>query len=159
MKRTGLRPKLGLTGCPEHRQKAGQAQKISSSGPGFVEFMLVLIAFVFLALGLQERLTSGEVPWLFSGLAIAHLLAFGGCVITWKQVWHGDGHYYVSDLLRTEVIRMEDVCAFVEAHGVLWNTVRIHFRRRTRFGWAASYARAKSARNVITHHLVVRANP
>jgi hypothetical protein len=54
---------------------------------------------------------------------------------------------------------MEDVCAVVEAPDVLWNAVRIHFRGRTRFGWAASYARAKSAANTIGHHLVVRANP
>jgi hypothetical protein len=87
------------------------------------------------------------------------ILPFGGCVITWKQVWHRDDYYDVSDLLRKEVIRMEDVCAVVEAPDVLWNAVRIHFRGRTRFGWAASYARAKSAANTIGHHLVVRANP
>jgi hypothetical protein len=87
------------------------------------------------------------------------LLAFGGCVITWKQVWHGHDYYDLSDHLRKEVIRMEDVCAVVEAPDVLWNTVRIHFRRLRRFGWAVSYGRAKSAPNTIGHHVVVRTNP
>lgn len=101
MSRTGFKSKLGSRVSEERRREAGGTQKISSSVPRFVGFTLGMIACVFLVLCLHEKLTSGEVPWLFMGMAAAHLVAFAGCAMTWKQVWHETDYYHVSDFFRT----------------------------------------------------------
>jgi len=126
--------------------------RISSYGPRAVAVLLGLGAVVALTAGLRLLSVSGSVSWPLLVLGILHLGASALCLIVWKQVREGEHHYYVSDLFKSEAIRLDEVCALIDAPGLLWNSARIHFRRKTRFGWAISYVPMRRAGKPTGHH-------
>jgi hypothetical protein len=144
MTRTGLRANQALSSARGRSQELGQPQRISSPAPRFVALILGLMASAILILSVQEA-TSQRAFWLLLFLAFAHGVASVTCAAAWKQVWRGEHHYHVSTPFKSGAVRGEDVCAVVEAPGVFVNVLRIHFRRRTRFGWTISYLPANSA--------------
>lgn len=119
--------------------------RISSYTPRLVAVLLGLGAAVALTTGLRHWPVSGSVSWALLTLGAVDFAASAICLVAWKHVREGKHHYYCSDLFRSEAIHLDDVCVAIDAPGLLWNSSRIHFRRKTRFGWAISYVPMKRA--------------
>lgn len=112
---------------------------ISSSGPRIVIVLAALGAGVTSAAAAWQVFAAGQIPWVLFALGFAHaVVALAGSLV-WKRVQCGERHYVVSDSLKSETISFDDVCMVVEAPGFLWNTVHIHLRRPSRFGWSVAF--------------------
>jgi hypothetical protein len=123
----------------------GFSERISSLRPRIVKVLAAVGAAVALGFAGLQLLSSDQIPWLWS--ALGGTCAFVGLTgfVSSKCVRCGASHYVVSDLFTSETIPFNDVCLVVEAPGFLWQLVRIHLRRPSRFGWAVSYVPARSA--------------
>lgn len=115
------------------------ATRISSLVPHVVVLCAAIIAVTAIGSAAKQLLASGHVPWTLLALGLAHaVVALAGFVL-WKHVRSGEGHYVVSNFIKSERISFDDVCMVVQDDGLIWNRVHIHFRRPTRFGWSVSY--------------------
>lgn len=114
-------------------------ERISSISPGVVALLLALGAVALLTMGSRQFSDSGLGSWGYITLGIGHLAAAMSCALTWKQVREDDCYFHISDLFRSEAVRLDEVCAVVDTPGLLWKSSRIHFRRKTRFGWAVTF--------------------
>ena len=119
-------------------------QRISSRWPQWVVLLGALCALIVFSAALKTLFLSGQVPWLRFALGIVPAFVSVVAFLTWKHIWRGERHYVVSDLFKSETIPFDDVCLVVEAHGLIWNTVRVHFNRPTRFGWDVSFVPERS---------------
>jgi len=120
-------------------------ERISSLAPHSAAMALAAMGVTWLAVTSYQAIYLAKIPLAPFGMATAHLLVAGIVLTAWKHVRRGEGHYFVTNFLKSETVRFEDVCAVVNSSGVYWTTARIHFRRKTRFGWAISYVPAKGA--------------
>jgi len=120
--------------------------RVSSLMPHMVILFASLGAAAAFGIATKQWFSSDRVPWALLVLGMVHaVVALAGFVI-WKRVRRGPDHYHVSDFIRSETISLADVCMVVEERGFIWNTVHIHFRRLTRFGWSVSYVPIRSVR-------------
>lgn len=124
---------------------AASRQRISSRRPQFVVLLAALGSVSAVSLTAQTIIVSGQMSWVMFALGIANSFVALAGFMTWKQVWRGERHYVVSSWFKAETIPFDDVCIVLEARGLIWNTVRIHFNRPTRFGWGVSFVPALSA--------------
>lgn len=124
---------------------AASRQRISSRRPQFVVLLAALGSVVAISATLQTLLVIGQMSWVLFVLGIANVFVTLATLLTWKQVWSSERHYVVSSLFRSETIPFDDVCMVLEARGLIWNTIRVHFNRPTRFGWVVSFVPALSA--------------
>lgn len=124
--------------------RPGFRQRISSRWTQWIVLLTTLGALVAISVVLKTRMFAGKMPWVWSVLGITSALAAVVPFVAWKQVWRGERHYMVSNLFKSEVISFDDVCLVVEARGLIWNTVRVHFKRPTRFGWDVNFVPARS---------------
>lgn len=125
--------------APEPSRKPLGGERISSLAPHTVAALLAAMGIAWLAVTAHQA----EMSWVAFAVAVGHLGASATILAAWKQVRRGKLHYFVSNVFKSETVGFEDVCAVVDSPGVCWKTTRIHFRRRTRFGWAISYVPAK----------------
>jgi hypothetical protein len=130
-------PTVGRSVCQSDRKFL--SERISSLRPHLAVLAVAVGAWIAFGAGVWRLLSSGEIPWALFGLGTAHALVALAGFVTWKHVRCGDDHYIVSDLFKSETISFSDVCMVVEARGFLWNTVRIHLCRPSRFGWGISF--------------------
>ena len=126
-------------------RKTHGTQRISSLAPHSAATALAVMGAAWLVVTGYQATSLTKIPLAPFGLAIGHLLASVAVLAVWKQVRRGEGHYFVTNFLKSETVGLEDVCVVVTSPGVYWTTARIHFRRKTRFGWAISYVPAKRA--------------
>ncbi len=118
-------------------------QRISSRRPQFVVLLAALGSVIAVIATLKTIMVSGQISWVMFALGIANAFVALATLMTWKQVWSGERHYVASSLFKSETISFDDVCMVLEARGLIWNTVRIHFNRPTRFGWGISFVPAR----------------
>lgn len=119
--------------------------RISSLMPHFVILFALIGATAAFGFTTKQWFASGRIPWAMLVLGIVHAVVALAGFIMWKHVRRGPDHYHVSDFIRSETISLTDVCMVVEERGFLWNSVHIHFRRLTRFGWSVSYVPIRSS--------------
>lgn len=123
---------------------AVSGQRISSRRQHFIVLLAALGSVIAIIATLLTLLVTGQMPWVMFALGIAHAFAALAGLMTWKQVWSGERHYVVCGLFKSETIPFDDVCMVLEARGLLWNTVWIHFNRPTRFGWDIAFVPTRS---------------
>lgn len=116
-----------------------QLTRISSRKPDIAIGLATLIAAICFGAASKQLLASNEVPWILLTLGIGHLLVALAGVALWKRVQSDAGHYVISDFIKSERIPFENVCMVVQSHGLIWESIRIHFRRPTRFGRSVAY--------------------
>lgn len=119
-------------------------QRISSRRPQFVVLLAALGSVIAIIASLQTLLVTRQMPWVMFALGIVNAFVALAALMAWKQVWGGERHYVVSSLFKSETISFDDVCMVLEARGLIWNTIRIHFNRPTRFGWGISFVPVRS---------------
>lgn len=120
--------------------------RISSLMPHVVMLFVLIGAAAAFGFTTKQWFSSGRIPWALLALGIMHAVVALAGFARWKRVRRGADHYHVSDFIRSETISLVDVCMVVEERGFIWNSVHIHFRRLTRFGWSVSYVPIGSAR-------------
>lgn len=120
--------------------------RISSLMPHVVSLLALIGALTAVGFTTKQWLLSGRFAWALLVLGIMHAVVALAGFVRWKRVQSGPGHYHVSDFIRSETISLVDVCMVVEERGFIWNTVHIHFKRLTRFGWSVSYVPARPIR-------------
>lgn len=113
--------------------------RISSLKPQFAVALAMIIAATCFGAAAKQFLLSRDVPWLLLTLGAAHALVALAGMVVWKRIESDGEHYVISDFIKSERIPFEDVCMIVQGQGLIWKSVRIHFRRQTRFGWSVSY--------------------
>lgn len=133
------------SGCVSAADNVDSRQRISSRRTQWVVLLGALGAVIVFSAALRTLFLSGQMPWLQLALGIAPAFVSMAAFLAWKRVWRGERHYIVSNLFKSEIISLDDVCLVVEAHGLIWNTVRVHFNRPTRFGWDITFVPARSA--------------
>lgn len=145
---------LHIPACPVSEGERGSAlrERLSSISPGVVALLLALGAVALLVMGLRPVSNSGLASWGYIALGICHLAASVLCVLTWKQVRQDDYNYHISDLFRSEAVHMDEICAVVDTPGLLWKSSRIHFRRKTRFGWAVTFVPLPFRSQLVGNH-------
>jgi hypothetical protein len=136
-----MRLKLDLESAVD---SVASRQRISSRRPQFVVLLAALGSVIAVSATLQTKIVSGQMSWAMVALGNANAFVALATLMTWKQVWSGERHYVVSSLFKSETISFDDVCMVLEARGLIWNTVRIHFNRPTHFGWGISFVPARS---------------
>lgn len=114
-------------------------RRISSRKPRLLAALAAGISAGVLGIGIWRDAVRGEAPWLFLAVAAACACPGVAALARWKSVMRGDRHIVVSGLFEKEAIPFDAVCLVVKAGGVLWDKVRIHFNRPTRFGWSISF--------------------
>lgn len=129
-------------------EEAEANSRISSLMPQVVMLFALIGAAAAFGFTTKQWYTSGRIPWALLVLGIAHVVVALAGFVRWKRIQRGPGHYHVSDFIRSETISLIDVCMVVEERGFLWNSVRIHFRRLTRFGWSVSYVPTRPMRSL-----------
>ena len=127
-------------------EEAEANTRISSLMPHIVILFAFIGAAAAFGFATRQWFSSGRIPWALLVLGIAHAIVALAGFVSWKRVRRGADHYHVSDFIRSETISLVDVCMVVEERGFIWNTVHIHFRRLTRFGWSVSYVPIRSVR-------------
>jgi hypothetical protein len=125
-------------------------QRISSRRTQWVVLLGALAALILFSVTLRTLFLPEQMPWLQLALGIVSAFVSMSAFLAWKRVWRGEQHYIVSNLFKSETISFGDVCLVVEAHGLIWNTVRVHFNRPTRFGWDITFVPARSAGTACT---------
>ncbi|HYG23481.1 MAG TPA: hypothetical protein VEH04_11910 [Verrucomicrobiae bacterium] len=114
-------------------------RRLSSRAAVRVSFGAAIAAVASLStaalLALKGR--PGVLLLLAAGAALSVIALFVSVVF--PTVEREGDRYIISDLLRREVIPCDHVCMVVEARGAFTNLVRLHFRRRTLFGWTVSF--------------------
>jgi len=118
---------------------AERPARISSRKPQMVVVLATMIAAISLGAATKQLLASNHVPWTLLTLGIGHLLVSLAGFAMWKHVHSDAEHYVVSDFIKSERIPFENVCMVVQTRGLIWKSIRIHFRRPTRFGRSVSY--------------------
>ncbi len=129
-------------------EEAEANSRISSLMPHVVMLFALIGATAAFGFTTKQWFTSGRVPWALLVLGIVHAVVAMAGFVRWKRVRRGPGHYHVSDFIRSETISLVDVCMVVEERGFMWNSVHIHFRRLTRFGWSVSYVPTRPIRSL-----------
>lgn len=127
--------------------EAGKRWRISSLTPVIVSIAVLLIGSMFILAALLR--VSGEpvIAGLLLLLAAAHVLVGLALKTTLKFVSFDGQCYRITGLLLTEEIAPNDVCLVVEARGVLWNVIRLHFNRPTRCGYDIAFVPAVSRKD------------
>lgn len=135
------------------------SKRVSSPVSQVVAALLGAMGIAWLTVAGYQAKNPVVPVWVSAGIASAHFLAAMLVVTAWKQVRRGEFHYFVTSVFKSDAVAFEDVCAVVEAPGSWWNTTRIHFRRRTCFGWAVSYVPAgeKNQVTAVAKHPRLRA--
>ena len=129
-------------------EEAEANTRISSLMPHIVILFAFIGAAAAFGFATRQWFSSGRIPWALLVLGIAHAIVALAGFVSWKRVRRGADHYHVSDFIRSETISLVDVCMVVEERGLIWNSVRIHFQRLTRFGWGVSYVPARPIRSL-----------
>jgi len=128
-----------LSGPSNQDRDGKQLARISSRKPDMTTGLATLIAAICFGAAAKQLLASNQAPWMLLSMGIGHLfIALAGFVM-WKRVQSGAGHYVISDFVKSERIPFENVCMVVQSHGLIWESIRIHFRRPTRFGRSVAY--------------------
>lgn len=127
-------------------EEADANPRISSLIPHVVSLLALIGAITAFGFTTKQWLLSGRFAWALLVLGMVHAVVALAGLVMWKRVRRGPDHYRVSDFIRSETISLVDVCMVVEERGFIWNTVHIHFRRLTRFGWSVSYVPIRSVR-------------
>lgn len=138
----GLQPALVI-----EADRVDSLQRISSRRPKFVLLLATLGTAVAIRATLRAVVSSEELPWAMLALGMANAVVALATLMTWKHVRSDDRRFVVSDLFKSETFAFDDLCMVVEARGMIWNTVRLHFNRSTRFGWDISFVPARSVGN------------
>ena len=125
-------------GPVDHSQPCDPLQRISSLKPQVLAVLTALVA-AGAAIFALSPMSSERSSRMSAAIAFVHTFVAIATITTWKNVRYRDRNYVVSDLFKSESISSQDVCLAVEARGLLWNAVRIHFKRPTRFGWHISF--------------------
>lgn len=120
--------------------------RISSLMPHAVMLFALIGAAAAFGFTTKQWFTSGRIPWALLVLGIMHAVVALAGFVRWKRVQSGPGYYHVSDFIGSETISLVDDCMIVEERGLIWNTVHIHFKRLTRFGWSVSHVPARPIR-------------
>lgn len=129
----------GLHASADQGRDAERLRRISSLKPQIAVVLATIISATFFGASAQQMFVFNRVPWILLTLGGGHaLVALAGFAL-WKRVDAATEHYVVSDFTKSERISFEDVCMVVRGQGLIWKSVRIHFRRPTRFGWSVSY--------------------
>lgn len=124
--------------------EAGKRVRISSLSPAIVSIGGLLMGGLLGFAAMSSAAGQPVLAALLLILAAAHLLVAIALKTSVKSVSFDGQCYRITGFLLTEEIAPSDVCLVVKARGVLWNTIRIHFNRPTRFGYDIAFVPAAS---------------
>jgi hypothetical protein len=119
--------------------EAGRRIRISSLTPLTVSVGALLMGSALTLAAMLNASTRPVLAALLLLLAAAHILVGLALKTTLKFVSFDGQCYRITGLLRTEELAPRDVCLVVEARGVLWSVIRLHFNRPTRFGYGIAF--------------------
>lgn len=153
-----LPPPLGPQVANSHREEhsaeaggfapeAGKRMRISSLTPLTVSVGALLMGSALTLAAMLNASTRPVLAALLLLLAAAAILVGLALKTTVKSVSFDGQRYRITGLLRTEELAPSDVCLVVEARGVLWNVIRLHFNRPTRFGYDIAFVPAVSRKD------------
>lgn len=139
--RKGYSPVTGDSTAEGERMRISSLAPLTASVGAFLIGSALTLAAM---LNASSRLTVAALLLL---LAAIHILVALALKTTLKVVSFDGQCYRITGLFLTDEIAPNDVCLVVEGRGVLWNVIRLHFNRRTRFGYDIAFVPAVSRKD------------
>lgn len=124
--------------------EAGKRIRVSALAPLIVSLGALFVGSALTLAAMLNAFTRPALAALLLLLAAIHILVGLALKSTLKVISFDGQCYRITGLLLTEEIAPSDVCLVVEARGVIWNVIRLHFNRPTRFGYDIAFVPATS---------------